>query len=232
MAISNLDSHVWTDPVDLDALIPPARAAAARVSERTTAGTVGLRPPPSPLPGPLRRDLERLLAAHVPADGRERRHTERIRRFVASHADPYARENPRGHLTASAFILDPAGRLLLLRHRKLGMWLQPGGHADDDRSPWPAALREALEETGLDDLRPHPAFGRALLDVDVHPIPAHGTTAAHEHFDLRFAFVTESASAICIDPRESTAAAWWTADEVRAHFDEGVRRAHRTLRST
>lgn len=40
------------------------------------------------------------------------------------------------------------GRILLLRHRKLDQWLQPGGHVEDGETPDEAAKREALEETG------------------------------------------------------------------------------------
>lgn len=54
------------------------------------------------------------------------------------------------HLTASAAVIDPrARRVLLVWHRATGLWLLPGGHIDPGESPAGAALREVLEETGV-----------------------------------------------------------------------------------
>ncbi|AXE36404.1 NUDIX hydrolase [Chromobacterium phragmitis] len=53
------------------------------------------------------------------------------------------------HFTASAFVLNPHREVLLLRHRKLGVWLYPGGHVERHETPDEAALREVREETGI-----------------------------------------------------------------------------------
>ncbi|MBP4044893.1 NUDIX hydrolase [Chromobacterium violaceum] len=53
------------------------------------------------------------------------------------------------HFTASAFVLTPHHEVLLLRHRKLGVWLYPGGHVERHETPDEAALREVREETGI-----------------------------------------------------------------------------------
>lgn len=100
--------------------------------------------------------------------------------FTRSHFDP-------GHFTASAFVLAPEGdAILLVKHPKLGRWLQPGGHVEpEDTDLACAALREAREETGLDDLE---QLGDGIFDVDVHVIPARKDEPEHRHFDVRFAF--------------------------------------------
>ncbi len=88
-----------------------------------------------------------------------------------------------GHFTASAFVVDsPRHRLLLIRHRKLGLWLQPGGHVEaDDADLVQAALRELEEETGLQGAE----VLEPWFDLDVHPIPARGDTPGHAHHDVR-----------------------------------------------
>jgi 8-oxo-dGTP pyrophosphatase MutT (NUDIX family) len=53
------------------------------------------------------------------------------------------------HFTATAYVVS-RGRTLLLWHRKLGMWLPPGGHCEANEDPVQAAVREAREEAGLD----------------------------------------------------------------------------------
>ena len=53
------------------------------------------------------------------------------------------------HFTASALIIDN-DKVLLLHHKKLGVWLYPGGHVEKNETPDQAVVREAKEETGLD----------------------------------------------------------------------------------
>lgn len=138
-----------------------------------------------------REDLLTQLAGYAPADEREAASLDWIRRFVAAPGDPFARENPVGHITASAVIARPAGEAyLLVFHRKLGRWLQPGGHVEhEDASAFEAALREAREETGIDGF--DAPLGRTILDVDVHRIPERKNEPAHHHFDVRFVLTTE-----------------------------------------
>lgn len=88
-----------------------------------------------------------------------------------------------GHFTASAFVLSPDRRsLLLILHSKLKMWLQPGGHIEPtDRDLVEAARREVREETGLQGL----TLESSMFDLDVHRIPEWGETPAHLHHDVR-----------------------------------------------
>ena len=88
-----------------------------------------------------------------------------------------------GHITASAFVVDPTRtELLLIHHGKLNTWLQPGGHVDPGEGVVNAALREVEEETGVAGM----VISDGIFDLDVHPIPASGGRPAHTHFDVRF----------------------------------------------
>jgi 8-oxo-dGTP pyrophosphatase MutT (NUDIX family) len=116
---------------------------------------------------------------------------ERMRQLLLAPGDPFSRRHVApGHFTASAFVLCPERRrVLLIRHPKLGRWLQPGGHiepADEDLVA--AARREAVEETGVVLEGP---FG-GIFDVDIHDIPSSGKDGAHQHFDVRYAFIARS----------------------------------------
>lgn len=138
-----------------------------------------------------RRDLDEALARYAGEGPEEAESLEWIRRFLAGPEDPFSRATPEGHVTGSAVIARPDGSaFLLVLHRKLSRWLQPGGHTEaSDASVFDTALREAREETGLPRLEA--PLGHAVLDMDVHPIPAHGGDAAHFHFDVRYLFSTE-----------------------------------------
>lgn len=174
--------------------------------------------------GHVKMQLELILAGHHPADPDEARHLLRIREFVRRHPCPFDRGIREGHLTGSAIVLSPSGdRVLLLHHRKLGRWLQPGGHGDPgETSGEEVALREAREETGLDGLRLHPRAPRPL-DVDVHQIPATGTEPAHEHLDLRYLVLAPDAATAHHRVEESHELRWFTWEQAAGlELDAGL----------
>ena len=155
------------------------------------------------------------LARHQPEDAAEAEDLAQIRAFVARNPDPFDRRILEGHLTGSAIVISANGtRTLLLHHRKLGRWLQPGGHGDPGEATGEGvALREALEETGLAGLALHPSAPRPL-DVDVHDIPARGAEPAHQHLDLRYLVVAPAGAAFSRSTEETRDMRWVTWDEV------------------
>ena len=130
-------------------------------------------------------DLLHLLESHEPADEKEAADLATILRVVRRDGD-LARSRHHfspGHLTASAFVTDGEG-VLVIHHDRLGRWLQPGGHVEpEDIGLMEAAMREVEEETMLRELEPI-----GLLDVDVHEIPAAKGEPAHLHLDVRWGF--------------------------------------------
>jgi 8-oxo-dGTP pyrophosphatase MutT (NUDIX family) len=167
------------------------------------------------------------LRRHLPADEEEARDRERILEFVLRHERPFDRGIREGHLTGSAITVSADGaRVLLLHHRKLDRWLQPGGHGDPGETTGEeVALREALEECGLPGLLLHPAAPRPL-DVDVHDIPARASEPAHEHLDLRYLVVAPEGGTISPDLAELHEIRWVPWDEAYALGpDHGLRRA-------
>ena len=173
--------------------------------------------------------LDAQLAAHPCADEKEPRDVAFVRDFLRAHpGDAHLRSQRLGHLTGSGFVLDAEKkRVLLLHHGRLGRWLQPGGHGEGEIDPRQIALREIAEETGLTDLSP---LGDGLFDVDVHPIPARKDEPAHQHLDLRYAFVASAGA----EPRlshESRDLRWFPLDALPDDADDSLRRAIRKLRA-
>ncbi len=158
-----------------------------------------------------------------PFDDRERAMRERLVAFLETHGmRAFDRTLPPGHVTASAWIVDPGrSQAVLLHHRKLERWLQLGGHVDGDPDVRRAALREAREESGLRTLR---FIVDVVYDIDVHRFPARGAEPEHLHFDLRFALEA--------DPREplrgnveSNAVRWIALSDLETYaIDDSVRR--------
>ena len=144
------------------------------------------------------------LRIYEPADAAEARHRAAMLALLARSADTFHRSHfAPGHFTASCYIVDGAGRLLLHHHKRLGRWLQMGGHVEGDETPELAALREGREESGLDDLE-----AVQLLDLDIHTIPAGKGEPDHDHFDVRYLARTARPEGISIDRAESNDLAW------------------------
>jgi len=172
------------------------------------------------------------LSRHVPADEKEAADLGRILEFIQRHPDPFDRRIPEGHVVGSALVVGAeGGAVLLLRHRKLGLWLQPGGHADPGESRGEAvALREGLEETAIEGLDLHPTAPRPL-DVDLHQVPARGDEPAHLHLDLRYLFVAPPGAVATHAPAESDGLRWFPWAELDGlDLDHGLRRALRKVR--
>jgi 8-oxo-dGTP pyrophosphatase MutT (NUDIX family) len=151
-----------------------------------------------------------------------------ILQFMLEHPrDAHLRECVRGHLTASSIVIHSDGkRALFTHHRKLNRWLQLGGHCDGDANLPAAALREAVEESGIDDLVIDPR----IIDLDIHLIPERPAREdrpeepAHVHLDTRFlVYAPDGAEFVVSD--ESHELAWLTLDEIEKHAaDESVMR--------
>lgn len=157
-----------------------------------------------------------VLRDREPVDERERWSLELFHHHVVSLADPFDEYADSVHITASAIVVGDRG-VVLHRHKRLGLWLQPGGHVEPGEWPHDAALREAYEETGL--AVQHRASGVALVHVDVHPGPR-----GHTHLDLRYLLEAPDAEPAPA-PGESPEVAWFSWDAALALADDGLRGA-------
>ena len=140
-------------------------------------------------------------------------------------ANPYVRERLAGHFTASCWLVDRSGdKALLTHHRKLGMWLQLGGHADGERDLQVVALKEAEEESGLSGL----SIAAGIFDLDRHWIPEHKGVPAHWHYDVRYVVHAGEDEAYTVS-EESHDLAWRTIADlaVEVGIDASVQRMAR-----
>jgi 8-oxo-dGTP pyrophosphatase MutT (NUDIX family) len=135
------------------------------------------------------KEILELLSAYNCASDSEISIKKRFIEFVEINKDCFERHLLIGHITASAFIFDPKNhKTLLLHHKKLNKWLQPGGHCDGEQDTLAVALKEVFEETGLRIEN----LGQEIFDLDIHIIPENKGVPEHEHFDVRYLLLADS----------------------------------------
>ncbi|MDA8043673.1 MAG: NUDIX domain-containing protein [Actinomycetota bacterium] len=158
--------------------------------------------------------VRRSVVARRPVDGREARSRHRLLVALGRLEHPLDGQADPTHLTGSAVVTGPSG-VLLLRHKRLGIWVQPGGHLEAGETPWDAARRESEEETGLRFeawAEPPP-----LLHLDVHP-----GGRGHTHLDLRYALRVSDDDTPRPPAGESQAVGWFAWPDAIVVADPGL----------
>lgn len=145
--------------------------------------------------------------------------------FITANPKCFERSHLVGHMTGSACVVNRSlTKVLLTHHRKLGLWLQLGGHADGNPDLPEVAMTEAHEESGLTKLHFLPyertAFGESWstplpFDLDDHFIPANIKDSAHQHYDVRFLIVADDQEQHSVS-EESHDVRWFSLEEARA----------------
>ncbi|MDF4253541.1 NUDIX hydrolase [Streptomyces sp. WMMB303] len=172
-------------------------------------------------PNGLHADAERVLTRWRGQDGdlaQEELRQEYLR-HLADRPDGMWKACSAGHITASAMVVDPRNdRVLLTLHRKLGRWLQMGGHCEpEDTTLAGAALREATEESGIP--------GLSLLPGGPLRLDKHRTPCAW-HLDVQYAALAPEGAVAAIS-EESLDLRWFGFEEVAGVEDASVVRLAR-----
>lgn len=144
----------------------------------------------------------------------------RTRRFISQHENCFDRQQWPGHVTGSAWVVNPTrDKVLLMHHRKHDQWFQPGGHADGDADILRVALRETQEETGIPAEAIKLVSGE-IFDIDIHTIPASVRGPEHMHFDIRF--LVEIDDKLCIPGNDESHEILWVPLEEVTRFNNNL----------
>jgi 8-oxo-dGTP pyrophosphatase MutT (NUDIX family) len=159
-----------------------------------------------------RKNLKERLERYNPTDEKEIADKAKMLEFLNSHEDCFERSLSIGHFTGSCWLVNRADtKFLLTLHKKIGRWLQLGGHADGDPDLARVALKEAREESGLRNIE---LLSNEIFDIGVHLIREYRGIPVHYHYDVRFLLKTTDNDGDIQISNESTDLKWF--EEVSA----------------
>ena len=167
----------------------------------------------------LRADAHDVLTAWPAPDAEQDRLRQLYLAHLERHPDATSRDCHPDHLTASALIVSADGeQVLLTLHRRLGRWLQTGGHCEpDDITMVDAARREGREESGIHDL----AVDTVPVLLSLHEVPSCGPIRPSHHLDVQYVAVAPQGAREVIS-EESADLAWFGLDDL-PDVDQSVR---------
>lgn len=128
-------------------------------------------------------------------------------------------DNMKRHFCASAFIINPYNKkILLVKHKKNKKWTQPGGHIEENETPEEAALREVYEETGLHVRLLGERFPREEDFIRPLGIQKNRRTnlngEMHMHIDIIYAAIPNEDKEVILNKEESDAIGWFSREEL------------------
>lgn len=167
-----------------------------------------------------RNDLLNRLVCYKTPYMEETAMVERTIKFIRRHVNCFDRHLQDGHVTGSAWVINPArSHTLMLHHRKLDLWLQPGGHADGDPDIIQVVIKEASEESGIamEDIS---LVNEDVFDVDIHTVYPSEHDDRHQHYDIRFLLEIDDSLEIPGND-ESHQIGWVPINEV-CHFNNAL----------
>ena len=144
-------------------------------------------------------------------------------KFLDEETGYFLRNNYNGHFTGSSWIISPdKSRIIMTHHKKLGKWLQLGGHVDGVSDLLKVALREAKEESGIQQFK---ILSEEIFDLDIHEFPQNNSELVHLHYDVRFLIEADPTGEAVIISDESHDVTWIPlADVVKLNPEVSIQR--------
>jgi 8-oxo-dGTP diphosphatase len=159
----------------------------------------------------LHEEIRSLVARVTPVDAVEGEHRRQALAWLDSTSDVFRRVKPgtpSPHLVSYFLLIDHGqGNVLLVDHRKAGLWLPAGGHVEPGEHPAATVRREVREELGTEAVF-SPVTGENPMFVTV--TATNSAASRHTDVSLWFVLTGRTGQPLAPDPREFRAARWWT----------------------
>lgn len=166
---------------------------------------------------------EQMIRDYAPGDEFEARDKElMLAYFKEASFDPTTREAALAHLTSSGFILNAAmDKVLMVHHNIYKTWAWTGGHADGEHDLLAVALKEAREETGVENIRP---LTEEIMSLDILPVWRHlkrgKPVSTHLHLNVSYILLADESEPFKVKADENSDVGWLPVDGLSLYCQE------------
>ena len=169
-----------------------------------------------------REALIAALADFRPWNEQEEKDRALILHALRTNEDIFTRQNTMAHMTASAWVLNPAhDRVLMAWHNIYHSWSWLGGHADGETDLMAVALREVREESGIQRVRPVLTAPFSLESLTVNGHEKRGQyVSSHLHLNVTYLLEADDSQHTAVQPDENSAVGWFPLEEAVAASSE------------
>ena len=181
----------------------------------------------------MRDTLTDQIRRFVPYNEQEARDKVLILRFLEENPDAFLRSNATAHMTASAWVVNPArDKVLMVYHKIYDSWSWTGGHADGETDLLAVALREVREETGVTHVEP---VSKEIYSLEIVTVDGHEKrgeyVSSHLHMNVTYLLQADDRDALRICEDENSGVAWFSLEDALKASSEPwfVKRIYRKL---
>lgn len=170
----------------------------------------------------MKEQLIAQIKNYIPVNEQEETDKQTLLNWLQTGDDISMRENLVGHLTSSAWVVNPERTHVLMAYHKLyDSWAWLGGHADGDWNLFRVAEKEAREESGIRNLKP---VTENPISLEVLVVTGHEKKGkyvpCHLHLNLTYLFEADPEQALSCKPDENTGVAWLDMDKLSRFCNE------------
>jgi len=162
------------------------------------------------------------LFAYIPVNEQEASDKEEMIRWLGQGSDLFTRANRAAHFTASAWVVSPDRKYVLMAYHNLyNSWAWLGGHADGEQDLLKVAIKEATEETGVRNVR---IVTPDILSVEILTVDGHekkgSYVSSHLHLNVTYLLEADMEESLEVKPDENSAVGWIHVDEINRKSTE------------
>lgn len=167
-------------------------------------------------------DISKLIQDYVPQGAQEVADKALILRYLELFDNLLSRDNPFAHFTSSALIVNPSRtKTLFIHHKIYQTWGWTGGHADGDGDLLGVALKEAREETGLQEFK---VLNPEIGSLDIIPVSGHYKhgqwVSSHQHLSVAYLLEADDRAPLIQNQVETNGVKWFPLAEIAAASQE------------
>ena len=169
-------------------------------------------------------NLKEEIEKYTPYNKQEQEDRNMMLEYLNTFEDCLTRNNRFGHFTASAIVVNPArDKILFAYHNIYKSWAWLGGHADGEENLLEVALREAKEETSIEQIKPisNEILGLEVIHVQPH-IKREKFVSAHVHLNITYLFEADDTQQIHNKPDENKEVGWLPITKLEDYVSEKV----------